>query len=875
MYISRSWSKILLGLLSFLSVASVDASQIIPVSGQTEVSVINLEDNLVDDFLAIKKSNNSGISVNEFDIFSVKDKPLKILNTSKLFSDKTSRSANIIVIKADDIQLENTIEIVGPLADLIFISEKDNGKITCTGCTINNVYRVSLVVADLYDLDNNSTIDLNKNILKIGTLKSIESGSVHISNLTAKGALGVNIVADTLHLLGAVDTFQKVTKTSQGIYKNDLNGSQTMGGTSFVAALGKVTWDYSTQNLLASEPDGNREKIIFGSIDSTAVRIQASYALNVASKINTKTDLLTSVRYPHWDESEQKYVDKSSVVAEDVTIQTFQNANESKNVKSTVITSPSIESNNSISIRSMSGLILQSSPFSDKSFIKGARVKVIAASKLQNTIEISASLLEIAGENVVNMGILSAREKLQGYAKNNFVNHSGGEIVSASISLQADKGFVRNGSRTPFIIAEAAVSNLLEYNTNSLLMTDAYKIGTFYKIGLTDDFTDPLSSSTNIARGPKDTSAKIVGDNITIKSMAFENINPYWTKVENQNLLELDTLLTAQVGVVAGESLLIQANNYIVNSSSSIQSDGVLKLNSPIVLNERYRVLSILKQDLVTRKDYNQTGFKTEVVAYSPPGLISSTSTESNNIIKAQSGFSNKASYFDIAGNISFLSNAINYYGIDSGAGLSRVLQTIHSKRRYRCRKGLWIAMCTKRRTRVDQALSVVSPQRLDAVFSIGGDAYGRNFSVDKNNKVVVGEPTNVNIKAINSFGAYVDEIIEGMFRSNSSASYTYNRKILSANTYNKVKSVNYKTNTITTSENYNQKIGEGKVWVPIDVGGITIFVRAKVDITTKKTRTINHNLIDKFKAFFASIASAVSEWVSKLNLSTDLMGNK
>ena len=113
------------------------------------------------------------------------------------------------------------------------------------------------------------------------------------------------------------------------------------------------------------------------------------------------------------------------------------------------------------------------------------------------------------------------------------------------------------------------------------------------------------------------------------------------------------------------------------------------------------------------------------------------------------------------------------------------------------------------------------------------------------------------------------------MFRSNSSASYTYNRKILSANTYNKVKSVNYKTNTITTSENYDQKIGEGKVWVPIDVGGITIFVRAKVDITTKKTRTINHNFIDKLKAFFASIASAVSEWVSKLNLSTDLMGNK
>ena len=103
--------------------STLHASTITPL--QSTVSVSSSESG---DLLLLNPVNASGISFNEFSSFSVSDSPLKVINRSSY--DESSNpvsAAKLIIIKADNIFLNSLVELVGPAADILFISTSANG----------------------------------------------------------------------------------------------------------------------------------------------------------------------------------------------------------------------------------------------------------------------------------------------------------------------------------------------------------------------------------------------------------------------------------------------------------------------------------------------------------------------------------------------------------------------------------------------------------------------------------------------------------------------------------------------------------------------------------------------------------------------------
>lgn len=139
---------LLLVLFSFTHLAY--SSSIVVSSGQSkQIKFYHLPGNKSDDFLNLAPANAYGISVNRFSRFEIKDKALKLMNVKSRNGNSDIPSASIIVIVADHIELSGQVQILGDLADLVFISTSSNGTVSCTACNIENVYRVGLIVGNL------------------------------------------------------------------------------------------------------------------------------------------------------------------------------------------------------------------------------------------------------------------------------------------------------------------------------------------------------------------------------------------------------------------------------------------------------------------------------------------------------------------------------------------------------------------------------------------------------------------------------------------------------------------------------------------------------------------------------------------------------
>lgn len=689
-----------LSLLLLLLYSSAWASTIL--SADDRIKYVSADGAISDtDMLTLAPANQAGISVNRFTSFDVSDRSLRLVNVAS--SSGSDITAGLIVIIADDITLKNAIEVVGPASDVLFLSSDSGGTLSCQNCHFENINRLTFAVAE-------GAESLNGSSVKVGTVETIPDGIVSIHNLRAPGALAVEFLADRVSLSGTVSSHLKVNDSFFGGYEQDLNGSHTMGAGGVHALIGNIAWAYDEQAITSIAPTQAGARSLHGKIQAVNFKVITGRPLTIDSRVDTRTDILSSVRYRG-----ELYVVEEGVE--------FVNLSESP-----LDIIGTITSEGRVSAKSTSRLTVASG-----STIEGRDVDLIAAQDFINNGQITADELDIAGANVRNrQASLEAFFELNIWAEHNLYNEFGGRVRGNLVNLQAEKGLIRNGSRTPYIPKDHEVSAPLDFGWQDVEEPNPLEIGTFYKSGMNVDV-----SPSNGYPAPEDHSAFIVANVLKVKANAFENINPYWQRIpEDGSPLTLDRSRLNQVTVSAEDYLDFQLQEYMVNSSAVIHASGPdnrSSIKAKVIANERYRTMVALEEtsssSQVRELDYGTFQeetekhlFSTKNYAFSPPGVIA---TMGHLNLGASVGFINSTSYFEVFGDASFDNETPSI--IDLGITNEEVEHLLTIRTRKICGYNSWgrPISCNYEDGR-NTSVTIQNPDSLDSLFYVHGDASGK-----------------------------------------------------------------------------------------------------------------------------------------------------
>ncbi|WP_444890835.1 hypothetical protein [Microbulbifer sp. DLAB2-AA] len=625
--------RVLLGLMLLGVQGGAYASTISPWSGHSDE--ISLIDNESVDTLRIRSANSSGISYNQFNTFSVSGQPLQLLNIPGQLEDSSSvEPASLIVIAANHIDINGSVEILGAPADVLFISKDNYGTIKCSNCSFDNIARLTFAVGS----PASSITDTSSNI---GAL-TVKQGAVTIKNMEAPGALLFEVLANELNLDGSINLQQPVNKEGYGYVPSE-DGKYKLGTGLVNALIGNVNWNYDSQQIenittIAS----SSADLLKGQIQAASVKLTSSRCLLLETDIDTTSDFLSSVRYK----------DQVLSSGESITVQSFGNC--------TSKIEGNIKSDGDITLKSNSDLLFPISA----SDIQGYNLVAIAKGRIENKADLFAHKLELAADEFVNFGQLEGGSTLAVWADKNVYNQFGGRITGGTVDVQSQNGFVRNGSRTPYLAPESSVNKLLTFVSDDLILTtsETSELGTFYR-------SEINVSTTNSHHQPADTSAQIHGQKVRIKAKGFENINPYWEQVPESQYTLLSRNRVNQTAVAGENGLEIEARNYILNSSAVLRvnnKSGGFKIDAPYIINERYRNLTLLDRNYYTGIDSSNWDRETEetidsrAYTYSPPGIIVSLGDLE---AYASKGIINSTGYLEIFGNAVLTTGVLNEKG--------------------------------------------------------------------------------------------------------------------------------------------------------------------------------------------------------------------
>lgn len=612
-------------MFSIFFTSTLHASTITPL--QSTVSVSSSESG---DLLLLNPVNASGISFNEFSSFSVSDSPLKVINRSSY--DESSNpvsAAKLIIIKADNIILNSLVELVGPAADILFLSTSANGQINCNDCKFKDFSRVSLVAAQ-------ASNNLSNTMAAVGEFTAQANSTININNLYAPGVYQLELVANNFNATGVVDINVKVNQAHQP----DINGTKTLGAGAIDAYLGDMKWDYDSQSIVNVNPN-NAQQNITANFNGVSQKISTSGTLNVTSTLNTKVNYLSASVYKGLDR----------LPTENITLQSFSNQGES-------ILAGNFHSDGSLIVRANSGLQL----LAGQSKISTAYQEYAVTHTLTNNRNLFAHNIKMAAYQIINQAKVEVGSRLDIYAERNVINHFGGKLLGDVVALQSNNGFVRNGSRTPYLYFSNTQEKPLVYGIGHLTLTDsqASQMGTYYHYGLN-------VSTSNDYPQPADTTAHISARIVSLKARGVENINPYWKDVPSSGEVEFSKSRIAQVSITASEKLLIRAKEntsstrgYVLNSSAILQvtqNNGSINIETDYVMNQRYRNLTMIDYVSVSATD----SLFSRAYTYSPPGVIFSLGDV---WIAAKAGIVNEASFFEVYGDAAFYTGdeSSNYY---------------------------------------------------------------------------------------------------------------------------------------------------------------------------------------------------------------------
>ncbi len=584
------------------------------------------------DVLRIAAPNAAGVSVNRFSTFEVDTKPLNIINNTSGIST--------IVLVSPNMEINNTIEVKGPAADIVFLSEQASGKLSCSGCELKNIYRATFAV------NNGAVSGLGSSNGMIGELSSASASNVRLQNFQAPGAINVDVLAGRITTSGTINLNERVNTSSTGALIKSDNGQRSIGSGMLSLYPGQHRWDYQTQSVLGSVLNYNYSSI-GGQLRAKAINVLAASPIFFTASTDTRTDLISSVRY-----RDQARVSREGIRIDSLTPTTVY-FNEGH-----------LLSEGAIEVRSMGKLTV-----APNYKITGTDTSFVTAKRFFHSGDVRSHAINFSAQNFVNQGRLSASGKITGWSEQYMLNQYGGEIVGDHIHLQTgsaanleDRGqsYILNGSRTPYI--SFAPTQRLAVNAGYFDNMNHTKLGAYYSAGLENQ---PVPAS---AQRPSKTSAHIRGRKIEIKTGAFENINPYYEIIEeDEDSVLLNTALHRQVSVEAEDYLGIDSRDYIVNASAFLgaqKETGRVHFDTKVVSNERYRVVSVLARDSETNRSSRQYSYAgtitqttyTDVVStstaiYSPPGVLFSMGHFD---AKADNLFLNSVGYFEVFGDARF-----------------------------------------------------------------------------------------------------------------------------------------------------------------------------------------------------------------------------
>ncbi len=614
-----------------------------------------------DTLTAVPNSNH--IAIHEYSNFIIND-TFTIYNLPSANNDtgEIVPAADTVVILAEVIDLQSTIEVVGPATDIVIV-KKDTlalvETINCNNCQFNNVNRVVLANAQA------SQALLNGTASSVGQFTTEASRDINITNFYAPGALAVDILADTINLSGEIAINKQVNANFTGGYDANLNGSRIVGTGAVGLFMGWLNWDYSSRDVNAVIGVPPQTAVLNGSIKAPSVRIASTANVQLNTLIDSKTDLLSTVIYQG----------ALTVVEEAIQIQLLY-------------TDIDLDINNSISsegkvdIYTNGNINIATGVQISADYMQLITVKSVAGSNgvFTNNGTIDVNALYASTDTTVNKGNLYAIDTLHLYGESAVLNRYGGKIQANTIFLESE-GIVRNGAKTPYENQNESTS-LLVYEDNfitaltnqDISLFDAGSIGLFYQ-------TDTNTTDQNYVMLP-DNSANIIGNRVIVNAKALENINPYYEFADAQGEFNFKRHLFNQTTISAETALNITATEYVVNSSASLQvndSQGVLYINAPLINNERYRMDTTLAYENnpidytyvdtdgvehTFRSDDETESILAKVAVMAPPGRL--VSMGGAKFVAGQAVLNNTA-YIEVFGDLLINSPAVNSLGISVG----------------------------------------------------------------------------------------------------------------------------------------------------------------------------------------------------------------
>lgn len=601
-----------------------NASQYTPVNTSEAPIVVDVEGSEV---MTLNKPNSAGISVNNYSVFhSDSLSELKILNLKSI--NKSDQVSKVIVIQANDVQLNGVVELVGETADLLILvpSSSSSTAIACNNCRFKNFGRVSLAVAAP---QSNITQD-SQALPGLTTF----SGGISLSNVDASKVSAFEVLAADVSLNSSINTNLKVRNHPNGGYEEDESGNLTAanGGVNIMIGRG-ITWDYQGSRIASVVNTQQVESQLNGRVRSAHVKILTNKPLVLNTTFDTSFDIVSTSYY------------RGHLNIPDPEVRVVQLSSNSLEIVNTI-------ESDQIHIRSGGDVTISST-------LKGKFLTVLVDNKVTVSGRLLADTVEVSSRYFYNSGELFA-EKIFVHSERDVKNSYGGRIHGGVISLVSDIAEVINGSKLPFI-----------YNG------DTWGEAEPDYPSATDNMDSGYYSVVDETLGQKvdNLSAHITGREVHIKGLSVRNINPYYVyKSGGEDWtggIPLDLLRARQVSITGSELLNVHTGAEFENSSAITgvtSSSGKLNITSPIILNERYRTqIGMHTSFEVLELADTGSGFgrversggadniSTDFFIYSPPGKIYSIGDyESNGI-----ALLNKHSFFEVYGKAIIASSSI------------------------------------------------------------------------------------------------------------------------------------------------------------------------------------------------------------------------
>lgn len=628
-----------------------------------------------------------GISVNNFTEFSTVDSPNGITYLVNLPNTNgyDGSPADLMVISSnDDIYLTGEIRVLGAATDVLFISK--TGNVECNYCEIRNVHRATFATgSSAYSLPNLYGV--------VGNIQTNRNAQVKLIHLNAPGVLSLDVLSGKTIITGVLNLNENVDANIQGV-TSAINGNKVMATGGVNIMQGDIKWNYESQ-LIQKAKTHNLQHTLYGQIKAAAIKLTSSEKLRVKTKLVTTSDYRSTTRYKG----------NAYVTAEGVTVQSFGQKVDVENY---------IETAGSLNVHSNGSIDLK-----NNAVIVAGRVSLVARDNIYNEISVEADNIDVAANNVVNRGTFNGLLNSQFWVENNLANEYGGVITGADISILSKNGIVRNGTRLPYLLAPFD-SDMMDY---LVLDMSVFNDGAEPSIGYYNDTLYSSDITESFAR-PEKSGAFIWGKNVEIKAKALENINPYWVKIDDvEKTATLEKALVNQVYIQGDNKVVIDAEKYILNTSAIMMVNSpfsALELKSNLVLNERYRAVSVLHAldsdgailiDPPPSTEIN--GFKTVNYTFSPPGQLVSMG---NLFMTANTGFINNVSYLEVNNEAHFEAPIIKDLGFED-KGLQVEVST-----QLRCDfdESMMEPVCVR-----EEELIETPSDEMNSLFHIQGPVYG------------------------------------------------------------------------------------------------------------------------------------------------------